>query len=206
MVDRKARNRAAAVVAAFRDSRMSAEELNDAREQIETKDRAVVAVFTNIDMFFCDDFADHRLDGRYALDKDQLAWFDRCLLFLESDNEYAWPPPLPDCPSHPLRATLYIFWNLIAPFVLWLAIPILLILVLLSSLVFGQMNFWPAILAPLGAALLLVGWFCVRSRAWRRAKEAFVAAGDLDVWPFLTRIDYEDALERAKDREFRGHP
>ena len=41
--------------------------------------------------FFWDDRTAHRLTGKYALDVETRALFERCRAFLDSDLEYDWP-------------------------------------------------------------------------------------------------------------------
>jgi hypothetical protein len=117
---------------------------------------------------------------------EQQAAIERCRVFLHSDLPYEWPDP-----PNLLLVDLA------------LAVMVLLGMVLLGHLVFGLvivlMGYWlaGAVLSVecIGAGVgVLIGYRALRR--WQREQWAdAVGAGDIDVWPFLRRADYDRVLK-----------
>ena len=57
-----------------------------------SQDPAVREIFWNALWGLYDDFYEHRLVGRYYIQKDSRKDLARCILFLKSDLEYEWTP------------------------------------------------------------------------------------------------------------------
>jgi hypothetical protein len=104
-------------------------------------DPALRAIYSEMWFFYSDTF-EHRLSGKYALNEEQRANFERCLLFLRSNLEFQWPRP-----AYRLR--------------------------------YG-------IIRLLGFGRLL-----------KRREKREMSVGDLEVWPFLRKPDYQVALAKA---------
>lgn len=91
MVDREARNKAAKVLQEFLLECSISNWQYDDRYPVSKADPAVFCVYQQI-WFWYDDTHEHRMLGEYRLSPEHRDVIDRCLLFLESDLEYLWPP------------------------------------------------------------------------------------------------------------------
>ncbi len=89
MIDRQVRDQAAAHVRDFRDGRIESDQFEYEFPQ-KSEDRAIRAVRTML-WYTYDDVFPHKLEGKRALSPVQKALYDRCVAFLESDEEYVWP-------------------------------------------------------------------------------------------------------------------
>ena len=178
MIDRPARDKAAALVRDFRDGRID----NDrfvANFPARSDDRAIRAISTRL-WYFYDDLHRHRLTGKSALTRKATAVFDRCIAFLESDEKYTWP---------------------IDDFVGAWARPLLLLIGLCIAFAVAGYYAWPFLLpegllhwrdvrevgliigAVTGGCLWLPWLFVIRRR--NRKIEAQYPA-DMDAWPFTS--------------------
>ncbi len=138
MVDRNARDVAAGVLRQFIDGLITNEEY-ERRFARNKQDPALWAVHAQL--WFCySDLSEHTLTGKHALNGEQFALFERCVLFLNSDLEFQWP-----LPKFGLR--------------------------------YGIVR------------LLGFGWLL------KRRDQKDMGLGDTEVWPFLKRTDYEEALK-----------
>lgn len=90
MVDRVARDKAAALIWQFKECRITNREFDEQYPQ-DSHDLAVQRIYECM-WFFYDDLSTHKLEGRHALSSEAQGLFERCALFLESDREYEWPP------------------------------------------------------------------------------------------------------------------
>lgn len=91
MVDREARDKAAKAVRGFMlECSITNWEYED-RYPESKADRAVLCIFQQL-WFWYDDMHEHKMLGEYRLSPEHLEVIDRCLLFLQSDLEYIWPP------------------------------------------------------------------------------------------------------------------
>jgi hypothetical protein len=92
MVDRIARDRYSELIRHFCAGLMSNVEYDDRAAVIRrsTRDPGVEAVFWAIWGLY-DDLRTHRLTGRWRLTRTTRREVARCLLFLQSNDEYLWP-------------------------------------------------------------------------------------------------------------------
>ena len=91
MVDAEARRRAAELVERFRDGTISNFEFDESWPRCDRRDRGLRAVKTMIWRFYSD-LEEHTLtEEGHMLTSDRLDICDRCVLFMRSDLEYAWP-------------------------------------------------------------------------------------------------------------------
>jgi hypothetical protein len=99
-------------------------------------------------MWFCySDLFEHTLTGKHALNDEGIAFFERCILFLNADLEFHWPLP--------------------------------------------ELSLRYAIIRLLG-----LGW--VLKRREEKHEIEMRALGEVEVWPFLRKTDYEEALIKNK--------
>ncbi len=90
MIDRNARNNMAEEVRHFVECFTDNFEFDDAVFEIDTKDRGVNAIYDEVWLTY-DDFTRHKLEGKWALNEEQIAIIRRAIVFLKSDFEYRWP-------------------------------------------------------------------------------------------------------------------
>ncbi len=90
MVDRSARSRLSELVAQLASGAATNFEFEDAVPA--SDDPAVAAVAAAIWRYY-DDLHEHTLSGRFALDPDGCAMFERVGRFLATDLEYRWRHP-----------------------------------------------------------------------------------------------------------------
>lgn len=131
------------------------------------------------------DQSQYRLRGRHAVNPESRSTAARSVLFLRSGLEYQWPPSPDDG-----------WLGMIADFAMILGIPagIALLFIGLTAAQPGANDVGVPV-AIFGLALL-AGSTAIRFRRQvllTRQREAFVAAGDFDVWPFLNRDDFDRA-------------
>jgi hypothetical protein len=152
-----------------------------------SSDRAVdkIAQF-GLNLFSNELLWPYRLTGRNAPSPENRQITERCLLFLQSDREYAWPEEPGRSPRQWLAGGA--------------ALVCLLPLILLA-IVGGAMlvsGVWePFVIVALMAIRLSVAsgraikYFGSQDTpAWRE----WYSAGDFDYWPFLERGEYEQVL------------
>lgn len=137
MVDRQARDTAAALLRQFIDGLITNDE-HERKFPRNKQDTALWAIYVQ-SWFSYSDLSEHTLTGKYALNDEGLALFERCLLFLKTDLEFQWPVP-----KIGLRYVLI--------------------------------------------RLLGFGWLL------KRRDQQEMSIGDVEVWPFLRKTDYEEAL------------
>jgi hypothetical protein len=90
MVDSKARQCAADLIARFKDGLITNFEFEASWPPYDMGDRGMHAVETMLWHYY-DDFRTHSLTGRHALESGDRELFDRCSLFLMTELEYEWP-------------------------------------------------------------------------------------------------------------------
>jgi hypothetical protein len=133
----------------------------------ESGDRAVVRIGDFGHCLYTDLRTCH-LEGRYAIDSETRKIAQRCLRFLQSDLEYAWPQP-PGTRLQSAAGGLAIF----------LLLPLGIVL-LICSLILRPVLI--AGLADLGLTWFLWWW----SRDYDTADgREYWSNGDRDAWPFL---------------------
>jgi len=89
MIDRALRDKAAVLIRRLGDGMITSDEFEDEWPR-PSDDRALKAIAATLWGAYSD-ISSHKLEGSYALNEYGRALFDRCILFLESDLEYAWP-------------------------------------------------------------------------------------------------------------------
>lgn len=89
MVDRNARNIAARVLREFMRGSISNEEYEKMYPTSDS-DPSLWEIYLQI-WFFYSDIREHSLTGKHALNVEQSAFVERCILFLRSDAEFEWP-------------------------------------------------------------------------------------------------------------------
>jgi hypothetical protein len=81
----------------FAAGELSTDQFENAYESNAGDDRVLFEVGLGLWRFY-DDQSEHRLEGRHALSPNGNAMFNRCALFLETQDQYRWPlsPALPE--------------------------------------------------------------------------------------------------------------
>ena len=142
MVDRKARDNAARVLRQLLDGTATNDDY-ERRFPTNKQDPSLWAVYIQ-SWFSYSDRREHTLTGKYALNDEGRKLFERCILFLKTDQEFEWPPP--------------------------------------------KIGLRYALMRLVGLGSLLE----------RRDKEE-MSIGDVEVWPFLKKADYERALRQQNE-------
>lgn len=91
MIDRAARDALALDLRRLACGRITNDEFEGTFAPSE--DRAIASIHEGAWLLY-GDMTEHHLTGRDALTPDAKRWVARCILFLRSDVEYAWPEPL----------------------------------------------------------------------------------------------------------------
>ena len=89
MVDRRSRDIAADALRDLVEVSISNEEY-ERRYPKSKDDPALWEIFVQV-WFFYSDLKTHALSDKHALNDEQRALLNRCILFLKSDNEFQWP-------------------------------------------------------------------------------------------------------------------
>ena len=89
MVDRHARDIAADVLREFMEGSLSNQEY-EKKYPRSKDDPALWEIYVQV-WFFYSDVKKHKLTGKHAPNEEQRAFLERCILFLESANEFEWP-------------------------------------------------------------------------------------------------------------------
>lgn len=97
MVDRGARDMAAKAVTEFMLECSITNWEYEERYPESKADLAIDCIFQNL-WFWYDDMHEHRMLGDHRLLPEHKEVIERCLLFLQSDLEYLWPPVKWDLP------------------------------------------------------------------------------------------------------------
>ena len=90
MLDREARNKGVRVISEFKNGAISNKEY-ERRYPTSAGDLALAEIFNQI-WFLYSDIRKHTLNGKYALNPENSALVERCVLFLRSNAEFKWPP------------------------------------------------------------------------------------------------------------------
>jgi hypothetical protein len=91
MVNRGQRDFARRLIEEYMSCEITNDDFTNDYPTKEKEDRAIRAIYDRL-WGFWDDLHTHRLTGKYALDSEARALFERCIAFLGSDLEYEWPP------------------------------------------------------------------------------------------------------------------
>ena len=90
MVDRATSDNAVSALRKFAEGAISNREY-ERRFPKSKDDPALRSIYTNV--WFCySDTSEHTLTDKHALSKENNATLERCVLFLQSDLEFQWPP------------------------------------------------------------------------------------------------------------------
>jgi len=141
-------------------------------------DPGVVAVATAA-WFLYDDFKTQRFVGQQALPAATIQSFERAACFLKANGEYAWP----EFPGRPWPASFAVAAVVLA------SVGVLVIRQGISHDVIIR-----EFLLIAGTVLLApFGYWLLTYRVRRRRYVEWAARGDIAVWPFLRRADWEAA-------------
>jgi hypothetical protein len=91
MVDQQNRDLAKALIKKFLDCEITNDDFDNRYPIRQKNDPAIGAIHDRL-WGFWDDRHTHKLVGKYGLDLEARALFERCIAFLSSDLEYEWPP------------------------------------------------------------------------------------------------------------------
>jgi hypothetical protein len=182
MVDREARDRLAVDLRRLVTGRMINAEFDDRyyRCWMGSQDLAVSEIAKFAWKLYGSDRS-HRLKGRYAVSPEVRRAAARAILFLHTNLVYKWP----------LEPEITLLWLLLPGcyLLLWIA-------ALWCSFVSRLSDAWGIVFVGL-AAVPVVFWLVGRSRL-RRARTLLIQSGDVDVWPFISHADFEQARKKAK--------
>ena len=144
------------------------------------EDTGVAEIWMYVDSFLSDASC-YRLTGRNALPQDVVEKIQRCIIFLRSDMDYAWPSlTINFCGNKLLIAG----W-----FILFLVVP-------LGNLLY---MFWTAmVLLVFGISFFILHFVCQKIVLHKKF-DIFQRSGDLDAWPFLRKADYLLVLAGSND-------
>ncbi len=179
MVDQKQRGRLSEALSKLVDGQMTNDQFDEqySAHWAESSDRGVreIAEFGYC-LYSSDLPSPYLLQGRYAADAETKRITERCLCFLATDLEYAWP-------ERPCQILDQAFGGLSV----FLIIPLAVVLLIAA---FIQWIYFVA-----GLMVLLLGWLL-----WRASRSTdtpewhdYWAAGDKDAWPFLHESDLNDS-------------
>jgi hypothetical protein len=187
MVDRKARDKLAEALRHLISGQLTNDEF-DAAYPGSCEDPAVLAVWESAScLYSSSDLFAYRLRGRYKVSPEVRRASARAVVFLHSSLEYEWPAWGGSIP----------FWGLFTPgFYGLLGLPLLLV-----AGAAAVVREWPsaALFGAAAAGMLApaVHWAATyRSRA--EEERRFNASGEVDLWPFIGREDYEAALRNPR--------
>ncbi len=182
MIDREQRARLSEALAKLVDGQMTNDQFDDlySAHWAESPDHGVRAVAEfGYSLYSSDLPFPYRLQGRYASDVETKTITQRCLRFLATDLEYAWP----EQPSQVLDEALG-------------GLSVFLIIPLSIALIIAAFIDWKYFVA--GLLVLLLGLLL-----WRASRNTEVpawndywAAGDKDAWPFLHKSDLDSSHSR----------
>lgn len=189
MVDRKARDKLAEELRHLVSGQLTNDEF-DAASPDDCPDAAVTAVWKwgwghySSGLFF-----PYRLRGAYRLPRETRRTAARAVVFLHSDLEYEWPPfegfPPPFW-TFPWGAGWCLLFGLAALTLAGCA---------------GVVGTWgEAVGVGLFAAFLLgiAAHWLLTFRPLMEQAERFYASGDIELWPFIRREDFEAARRRPR--------
>ena len=181
-VDREARDRVAVDLRRLVTGRMINVEFDDRyyRRWKESQDLAVSEIAKFAWGLYGSDRS-YRLKGRHAVAPEAKRAAARAILFLHTNLEYQWP----------VQPEIKLRWLLLPGcyLVLWIA-------ALWGSFVSRLSGAWGIVFMGL-AAVPVVFWLVGRSR-FRKERTLFNRSGDVDVWPFISRADFERARKKTR--------
>ena len=185
-VDREARDQVAVDLRRLVTGRMINVEFDDCyyRRWKESQDLAV----SEIAKFVWGQFVwglygsdrSYRLKGRHAVSPEARRAAARAILFLHTNLEYQWR----------VQPEINLLWLLLPGcyLVLWIA-------ALWGSFMSRLSDAWVIVFVGL-AAVPVVFWLVGRSQ-FRKERTLFNQSGDVDVWPFVSRVGFERARKKT---------
>jgi len=179
-VDREKRVRLGKALTQLVEGSITNHQFDDLSQSWECADRGV-RVIGEFFVELCTDDREYRLTGPDALDAGNRAIADRCRLFLQTDLEYGWP----EAPSMAAQAG-------VGGAAIFLVLPLGVVL-LIAAVVVSEAALVLAGLACLGLGGLWFWWWSRREATpeWR----AYWASGEREAWPFLHRVECEQAVK-----------
>jgi len=89
MIDREARNKLAEVIRHYVSCHVNNFEFDETIDNIKSYDPIIN--FLRLELWFLyDDIRLHKNEGKHQIDKEDLDYLKRIILFLKSDSEYQW--------------------------------------------------------------------------------------------------------------------
>lgn len=183
MPDRDARNQLAELVRHLLAGTMTTYRFVVAASTIAGKsvDPAVHAVYEAAGSLYADLFWSRRLRGRYRVPREVRRRMAVAIMFLYSETEYQWPAPM-HLPGG-CRDCLLAY---ACGFCLMAGLTVLFFYPIISIVCFG---------AAIWAYRFSQGLVAKLYRQWKRAQ---MQIGDYDVWPFLRRVDVDEAKKHPR--------
>jgi hypothetical protein len=191
MIDTKARRQLSADIRRLATGRMTNDEFDDLDyEQYEhSDDRAVREIASHCYCLYSSDtLTPMRLRGRHSLDPESRSAVARCVLFLRSGLRYEWPET-PD--SIGLRSLWALAFNLGLPGGIALTLICVPATIDTPDPVTGTLAVVGLVVAVAAGLFLSRGSWFMRD-AWQR----YTAAGDHDVWPYLTAESFVSSRQQ----------
>ena len=143
------------------------------------EDTGVAEIWTYVDSLLSDLYC-YRLKGKNALPQDVAERVQRCIIFLRSDTDYAWPSITNACGTKLLLTG-------------WLMLGLGVVLGNLLNM------FWIAMLLGVsGTSFIAIHHVCQKIYM-RKQLTVLQQSGDLDAWPFLRKADYLSVLADSND-------
>ena len=180
-VDREARDQVAVDLRRLATGRMINAEFDDRYYRCwkESQDLAVSEIAKFAWGLYGSDRS-YRLKGRHAVSPEARRAAARAILFLHTNLEYQWP----------VQPEINLLWLLLPAcyLLLWIA-------ALWGGFMSRQSDAWVIVFVGL-ASVPVVFWLVGRSR-FRKERTLFIRSGDVDVWPFISRADFERARKKS---------
>jgi hypothetical protein len=184
MIDRQQRDRLRDCLAKLVEGQLTNDQFDDLHNTlwVESSDRGVAAVAEfGFGLYSSDLPLPYRLEGAYAPDAETKNIAGRCLSFLATDQEYAWP-------EHPVQTLECAFGG----------VSLFLVMPLGAVLIIG--GIFDVKFAAAGVLVSLVGYGLWRASRRTNTPEwgAYWAAGDKEAWPFLHRAECDLASNSCR--------
>ena len=171
MVDKSQRRHLALYLRDFIEGQISNDQFCLHRPR-HSRDGALMAIWEFADGLSSDSSRVH-LVGNARPARDRLEIASRCIVFLNSNCEYRWPERY----SRRMHRLMVVPWSLCMIGSICLAVRVSFALALF-----------------LVALIVTLPLYLMKRTADNRIAKRFGQAGDVNVWPFMRRADYETAL------------
>ncbi len=185
MTDNRARAELAVALANLVEGRMTNDDFGAlyAEHWVESTDRGVAGIAEYGDSLYTDAMT-YRLEGGYAVKDETRRVADRCILFLKTNLEYGWP----ERPATGLQSA-------VGGFTMFLLFPFGIVLLIAAAILWTGSLLVAGLVVLVLSGLLWKWWRSDDTPAWRE----YWSHGDREVWPFLRRADYEQAVKNAQE-------